>query len=1522
MGLAIIPAGLVVFRAALYVVACLHTIAAPGLPVEFEIETPSGALKLKAKSYTVDPSQSLIHVTGVEIVSPSGEQLGTCDFATAKYALNGTELRRVRVVAELISANLRRNSDGRLDLQKYLPTTKSTGEPVAFDIDVRHVVARIEDHSTATVVRRHFDFDGVKIVGTGDEWIAKSRVQAEQIGNVQFRLVHSLDKSLVAEVDFGGKQLANLFSQYRDAKGMPPVLREISIQSLSVAAPLTAVVNKQGKFSFQGQLTASARGLKYREYSADEIDLRGTVSEIGFDGEYRVRVDQTTVSGTGHARFGPKLKLVASTVGQTIDKDHLPKLVTKWIPSKVNFRRANFDGILQFNGDEPTWQGAFSADQISYDQDVASNVRVHLTASPKKIAGSIEKANAQGHEISGVGSVNLASHQIEATVNISKGPVASIFRRFGNSDFSGQVAASVHLTHDVSAPKLEFSATGNLVWKSPTKGPIDLGQIVAVGDFDHGFLTLRQAYSKGPNGLITAEGKVDDRKRLNFEVVARAVPASLIEPGLAGNAFLKLKLKGTTAEPLATGRLETYGVKYQTWALPIVKADIVANRHQVTLVGLKAVSGSGSFGGTASYTFDSRAVSGQLSATRIRLADFIPGDTVGSIDVPSLTIGGTLDHVIASGQLTSASAVVQGLRAEKLVANLQLDGTDAKISSATLQFAGGKVVANGSYDTLHRIGHFTAKATDVDLGLLAPEITNEVSVEGSASADLDLDIHGSELQKANLSASVRNVKFNSVLIGNGYGDVSTDGSIVWGSAEIGQINRYIKAANVHYDLETHGLGGEISALDLRLENIVQATQRYQEFLSPSAREVISQIQAGVNIEGSIQRYGDNGSIGLDMKLIESPAVLFRGHNVGALKAAGSRLGKSWIVKSFVVDGGLGRLTLSGTAQEDGKVNLDGELDKLHLEKLQEFDAALAALSGTIDQVTFSATGDIKSPDISASASASGLLAKAGGDADASLRLSLDEIKISHDQGVSVDGRYFYRGFTGNISGSSPIAFPFEVDQTTPITASLTLVPRDFAEVASLLPGLDPKRTSGLISGNIALSGSLQSPVIAGSVRLAEGLINDKKRPAAIGFSGVEDSLKNVDASLVMGPNGMNLVTKASLSQGGTTTATVGMTAETTKAALKSLFAGEFESLLQLPIAGSVTLKGASVRQVIQKDNVTATELAAGKRLYVTSSGSVSASMSGDISIGGTVQAPAIKGELGVMNSTIVIPTLQPSTASGGPVTFDPTFDVTLSLSGTNRVRTSTAELNLGGDGSLRGSAAKPIAHADLFVVQGTFKLPGGAVRLEPGGTVVFNYDGTAHDPVAQLTVDLDGHSAFTMARSQDQIERYDISISIRGDALRDDSLRLTATSDPPDLSQDEILRYLGRTDILTSLSSGSTRADAERKIKDALTGFALPSVFDSFSKQIAAAIGLEYFSLEYNSYDQASLAFGKILAPGLSFQGSRQLSVPPPGFAQRYDVRLVYRPRWKSRKYDRFRISLGADELRPWKIALEYSFRF
>jgi hypothetical protein len=306
-------------------------------------------------------------------------------------------------------------------------------------------------------------------------------------------------------------------------------------------------------------------------------------------------------------------------------------------------------------------------------------------------------------------------------------------------------------------------------------------------------------------------------------------------------------------------------------------------------------------------------------------------------------------------------------------------------------------------------------------------------------------------------------------------------------------------------------------------------------------------------------------------------------------------------------------------------------------------------------------------------------------------------------------------------------------------------------------------------------------------------------------------------------------------------------------------------------------------------------------------------------VGGVAREPAISGSLEIVKGNVNLPTEFGGTGRAMALEVNPRFeDVGLGLGDNVTVRFGVAELNLRGSGILRGSLSAPDLSFPMTVTGGLIKLPTVTLRLEDQGKLDLSYRSVQGTPAVHLDADLQG-KAYVTARRLNDLERYEITVEVTGDLAQEDGMRLRATSDPPDLTETQILGLLGKQDLIEALDASTLLRGSG--LQAPLYTFLVPRLTEPVTDEIARMFRLDYLSLEYNPFEQVTLSASKTLAKGLSLQLRRQVSSLWSGRA-RYEVKLVWRPPTRSPLLNRVRLSLGFDQQRPWKLSVDYSIRF
>jgi hypothetical protein len=228
---------------------------------------------------------------------------------------------------------------------------------------------------------------------------------------------------------------------------------------------------------------------------------------------------------------------------------------------------------------------------------------------------------------------------------------------------------------------------------------------------------------------------------------------------------------------------------------------------------------------------------------------------------------------------------------------------------------------------------------------------------------------------------------------------------------------------------------------------------------------------------------------------------------------------------------------------------------------------------------------------------------------------------------------------------------------------------------------------------------------------------------------------------------------------------------------------------------------------------------------------------------------------------------------------------------------------------------------DFLVESGELSLPSARIRLERGGTATFEYSKNfAGEREASLDVNLNATTRVT-ADGGFGPQRYVINMEVRGDLLSDDELQITASSDPPDLSQQQILAILGQADLIENVAAtGFSRFESQ--LKTILSSVAAPLLLGQVSRSIEEALGLDYFAVDFTGSGIGGITVAKSLGNGFTLEYRRVLEQYALAGESLEEIRLTYRLPTSNPLLGRLTIGVAATREGLFKATLSYSKRF
>jgi autotransporter translocation and assembly factor TamB len=969
-----------------------------------------------------------------------------------------------------------------------------------------------------------------------------------------------------------------------------------------------------------------------------------------------------------------------------------------------------------------------------------------------------------------------------------------------------------------------------------------------------------------------------------------------LDPRATGNARLRAVIRGDLKQPRYQLRAQAFELRWEDFELPAATLTVEGDRDVARITDFRAVDGTVFAQGSAQVRLVSGAIDGRFRATGVRLGSYLPGQSFGAIDIPQLTVQGTLQQPRVAGNVTAENIVLEGVLVDRLAGRVELENGVVAFGTQTLDALDGKAQLTGRYRLADGTGFARGSVTQLDLARLSTELGDAVKLTGRGDARLSLDLRDGRPNRGRVVVETGDIQVNGAETGRLIASANLVDGRLTGDASLGFLDRYVQVSELLYNVESQKGRARVDAFNVQLPTLVAMGLKYVPADNFELRQELRGLVGDVT--GSLDARIDGQTVDGEIPVLTVQNLGARGRDLGELSIAVAKAGEIYTVRDVRLNGPLANANLRGTVAANGEVAFDGEVKSISLTEAGQF-AGLADLpSGTVD-VSFVAGGTRDRPTLQASVLADGLFRRPNTPDDTGLRVILDELTL--DAGTEVGGtaqatgRYFYRGFQGLVELSAPYELVRGLPEEGEIRGRATLNERTLNELAPYIDAIDTERSEGVVGGEVRIAGRVNDLRLSGQVTA---------RAPRLTLRGLDDELRELDMTLALTPEALSLDAATLAARGGRLAAEARVDLSRVTR-LADLVQGPLRDRLgELPVAGRITSEGLTVRQ----------SLPAG--------GFVRAQTDGAITIAGNLAEPQLQGEIAFAGVDSVISGFDAPSGEAAPPPINPRFDIALRTEGPAHLRSATLDVFTSGSGQIAGRLTEPEVTAELILDRGSLRLPGGQVRLDPNGRMSFRYD---QEPVAdaQLNVDLTGRTAVTAAAEGQLVQRYDVELVLRGNLLREGELQFDATSDPPGLSSARVLALLGQTELIAGLATGSDNLQSSRdRIQNAILGFALPSVLDPVTASVARTFGLDYITLEYISADESYITVGKALSREWSAQARRGLVPPPPGLPWPYDLRLTYRPRRLLGRTSRLSFSLGRDEQREFKVTFEYGVRF
>jgi hypothetical protein len=1469
---AVVPVLLLIIWGGAYLAQVLGALQAPGRPVQFQYAAQGGLATLRAESYAMDLMRQRVYVRRVRLSGPDGAPVARVERATVSLA--GPS---IRVEATDAWVKIVRDPEKRLSIELALPVPEPGREPRPLKVELTRSRIEYHDLSQGPALFASGRVDHASIAMHGDAIVGAGSLHLEGAGNASWRIQSGAGGLWSARLSTSGLDLAPAAEhagRWTDVEALRPYWPPRGAR-LRVAGGVELAGGPGEPVRALGEARLSGEGLAL-PYVADaarldasfrflesgahgRISLREPGREASFDG---------SISWAGGFRGGGRLRAQARG-----ENDLWPALRDLGL-GDVAVRDVRYAGWIGWAGGSVRTGGSLRAEVLRLFGEQVGRPELALALSDEGLRARLDRGTWRGARVEGVASIAFDSGRIDGFLQSGTVDLAPIARRFGLAELRGRGAFTTVLRGTMQRPELVVESTGAATWARDGAPPRYLGLYRARGTVRSDGIDVARVAVRGPGGGLYAKGTIGFGARgIDLSGAAGGVDLSAWFPEVEGSGMAAFRVTGPVDDPKLAANAQVAGAEIGGRLLPVVSGQLTVDRHGVAVESANAYLGAAQVTARGTYSFADGRIDATWSVTDADLADWTGGGVSGIVQLTDGHVRGTRGRYQVSASVAGGDLEAGGAPITDLAGTLALDG-DLVSVDLRASAAGGTVAVRGSGD----LGGERLDAEAEVAGLSAarlPGLPQGVSASGRIDGSGRLERSNGITRAAMVDVRLRDVTVNGAPCGSGALIASAAEGVWSGGIELGHLTQFISLSGLSYNERTREISGRLDALNVGVAEILAAFQAQAAAEDETLRRLIAGAAGAATMSATLA--GSVDSPVVEASTLTVDALRIGDREAGRIEAAATYRGGDVLIDRVDWTHGDARVIVSGRVDREMQAHLDAEIDNLDLSWLGLGAMDPPAIPGVLG-ASLVITGPLRDPALRGAARAE-LAGQAG-----SAQVVLDTFELAGGE-LLASGVFYAEGVTGPVRAEGPVAaLAVGSDETRPLVFRA-----DTSRPVSELRPLREALGDGLAG---LLAGSVEAIVTQGALELAGDLaLRDGRLP----IPGRDEALEAASIDVRFARDVATVEGAATYSRGGT-------------------------ALLEARLRpGNPLERGQTLERLLASTLIEGTVQARGLDLDVrlgTPGERLRAVADVDVTLDGTLRTPVIGGQAAMRQVDAVMPAVLPAGAQPR-LAFAPVFDgFRVVTAAPARIRSGGADVRVAGEATIDGPIGQLTVTAPLVLTEGDIDLPTARIALEPLGALRLTYSGG----VARLDVDLEGRTAVSALRGGDFVQRYDVYLNVRGNMLETGGLTLSARSEPPELTSAEILALLGQREAFERIAFGGGRPGQD-PLRDALLIVAAPMLTAALTDPLARALGLEYLNIDYNPIEQATVTAARTLARGLTLQARRQLFDPLIG-RPRFEARLIYRLPAGRGILARTRLSLGFDQGRPWRLAIEYSTRF
>jgi hypothetical protein len=1059
------------------------------------------------------------------------------------------------------------------------------------------------------------------------------------------------------------------------------------------------------------------------------------------------------------------------------------------------------------------------------------------------------------------------------------------------------------------------------------------------------------------SGIVAASGSIpqNNKSDLNIQFHAAQVDLSQLQStassaSVQGLAYAQGALTGTIAAPTFTAHIFVLQPQAGQYKADELTADLQGSSSEILVqkLSFRYFPGTVSANGLISNPFGQRP--------RINLAVTIHDlpisylATIGTaeslhanmqyplsgfIDGTAAVIGSYTDP-IADANLTLNNGLFQELQLQNVSTNVEYRSGIVDIEAVHGSVAGVDIVGSGRYIAASDAISLDVNATTSDLAQVTQRYAPQLQIYGGLAvaatmagtvknpmvsatiATKGVSVEGSSLAIAPVTL---NYQQNELTIANGPFEVSSAGA-----------HYQIDALKVNFATKQIMAEGSVHGESLtHLLTIEQRSPYLTRHVGHSLQAIFAKMPQQPSGSLEVSRWDVDGALNSPVFSVNADLTdaEIGGQAIDRLQTQFTLHSSQVSITELLATGPNNAfMQASGTVDPAGVVNAQLEVSNLSLNLLNPYLPHGASVGGTMSDFTLLAAGKFRAPDLTASIE----LDKPKFKSFTLDRIDSGEIDIRHDA-ISISGLTFTKeedtvggaivDHTLSVAGTIPFSWrksgflSGEFPAERPISVSIDLPSQSIGFVNQMLPKMPVLLPHGTAVGHLMISGTLADKQVNGEVSLTDG---------QVALLGYQSSLTHVNVDIAL--DGKDIVVR--------------------KCSVASNFGGTINLTGGAEITGGQVLDTiSSGRSLLSDLNVSLNAVANNfvlneKKLAIFDDADAAARINNSVTINGPVLRPLIHGDLNVDNVVGSLPQTQPAVATVDTVpAFNPRFDVTVNIKPEAIVR--TAQLNAVADGSvtLKGSFYRPRIDGKFVIRKGEFYFPTATFKVVPIGTVDIHYrppnetselvDMTAStsisvtpDIIQRNPAALNSTSTYvpSLTNVQAASQRYTVTVDITGDLETPGGLHLTFQSNPPGLTDSQILAVLGGQEAIAGLSGGNIVSALQNQVAAVFNASVVPKMLQPFEDTIGTVFGLEDFSIDYAPESPVQVTLVKRIGNRITLQYVQSINSRTPGAVSSTLEPPVYQVKLGYSFTPRLQATISTDDQQNYIVAIEGVHKF